>query len=153
MYSPRRLGCFLARLVMLHHLSQHHREGPVDVVVSPANIQHSKSKYYIHQYQPATSRHRKPWLSYACPSRTTRSLPSLRHSSAPSNDLPASVNVSKVVLIASGCIRRTFLVRTTSRSGCSQLSQASAVVLSTVSARVAEDQCIVVTGLLSPEWR
>jgi hypothetical protein len=106
MYSPRRLGCFLARLVMLHHLSQHHREGPVDVVVSPADIQHSKSKYYIHQYQPATSRRRKPWLSYACPSRTTRSLPSLRHSSAPSNDLPASVNVSKDVLHGSAVGQR-----------------------------------------------
>jgi hypothetical protein len=46
-------------------------------------------------------------------------------------------------LTASGCMRRTFLVRTTSRSGCSQLSQASATVLNPVRSRVAEVQRIV----------
>lgn len=48
-----------------------------------------------------------------------------------------------VVLTASGCMRRTFLVKTTSRSGCSQLSHANATALSPVRRRVAGVQCIV----------
>jgi hypothetical protein len=52
-----------------------------------------------------------------------------------------------VAFTASGCIRRTFLVKTTSRSGCSQLSQASVTVLSPVRSEVAEVQRIVRSSL------
>jgi hypothetical protein len=106
MYSPRRLGCFPAHLVKSHRSVQRRRGDPINVVVSPASTQHSKSKCYVHQYRPAASQHRKPWLSYACPSRRTHNLPSLRHSSAPSDDLPASVNVSKDVLHGSAAGQR-----------------------------------------------
>jgi hypothetical protein len=106
MYSPRKWDCFLVRLVMLHRSIQRHREGPVDIVVSPASTPHSKSRYYIHRYRPVASRRRRPWPSYACLLRTTRNLPSLRHSSAPSNDLPTSVNVSKDVLHGSAAGQR-----------------------------------------------
>lgn len=49
----------------------------------------------------------------------------------------------EVALIASGCIRLTFLVRTTSRSGCSQLSQAYAAALKLLSTQATVNKRIL----------
>lgn len=47
---------------------------------------------------------------------------------------------------ASGCMRRTFLVRTTSRSGCSQLSQAKATPPHSPRRAAAEDTRMLPKG-------